>query len=156
MSWNVRFIILLVGILLPPQLSAENIFSKYYRDQGTFRVELEEPRYLGQLENQKLRLTEREAIEMALVNNLEINVERHSNLKSRWDIKLQESFYDPKGTFGYDFNRVTNPSTSVLQGGTSVTDMLSGYTFGYQHPFSTGTHPRYPQFPWQCFRQAFR
>jgi outer membrane protein TolC len=116
-----------------------NIFSKYYRDEGTFLIELEEPEYAGRLEKDKLYLTEREAIEMALVNNLEINVERHSSLTSQWDIKLQESYYDPKGIFGYDFNRLTNPSTSVLQGGESVTDMLSGYTFGYQHPFSTGT-----------------
>ena len=79
-------------------------------------MELEEPRYVGRLESGKLYLTEREAIEMALVNNLEINVERHTNLTSQWDIKLQESFYDPKGTFGYDFNRLTNPSTSVLAG----------------------------------------
>jgi outer membrane protein TolC len=84
-------------------------------------------------------LTEREAIEMALVNNLEINVERHARLTSEWDIKLQKSFYDPKGTFGYDFNHITNPSTSVLQGGDSVTDTLSGYEFGYLQPFSTGT-----------------
>jgi len=118
---------------------SSGIFSKYYHDQGTFRIEVEEPKYTGRLDSGKLYLTEREAIEMALVNNLEINVERHSNLTSQWDIKLQESFYDPKGTFGYDFNRFTNPSTSVLQGGSSVTDMLSGYTFGYQHPFSTGT-----------------
>ena len=139
MSWKVRFLISLFGVLLSSDGLATNIFSKYYRDEGTFLIELEEPRYVGRLEKEKLYLTEREAIEMALVNNLDINVERHSSLTSQWDVKLQRSFYDPKGTFGYDFNRLTNPSTSVLEGGDSVTDMLSGYTFGYQHPFSTGT-----------------
>ena len=139
MSWNVRLTLLLIGFLLSSQTFAGNIFSKYYRDQGTFLIELEEPTYVGRTEGDKLFLTEREAIEMALVNNLEINVERHSTLTSQWDISLQKSFYDPKGIFGYDFNRLTNPSTSVLQGGSSVTDMFSGYTFGYQHPFSTGT-----------------
>jgi len=139
MNCKVAFFVPLTIVTFCSNAFAENIFSKYYRDQGTFLIELEEPRYEGRLEEGALYLTEREAIEMALVNNLDINVERHSSLTSRWDIRLRESYYDPKGIFEYDFNRVTNPSTSVLQGGESVTDSLSGYTFGYQHPFSTGT-----------------
>ena len=139
MSCKVTFFLPLVLFLLSMQTTAQNIFSKYYRDQGTFLIELEESKYVGRMDGGKLYLTEREAIEMALVNNLEINVERHSQLTSEWDIKLRKSYYDGKGIFGYDFNRLTNPSTSVLQGGDSVTDKFAGYTFGYQQPFSTGT-----------------
>jgi outer membrane protein TolC len=130
---------LLVAILYVTPLLGDNLFSRYVRDQETRSVRLEARRTAGRFEDGKRYLAERDAIEMALVNNLDINVERHSSLSSAWEVALQESFYDPKGMFGYDFNRITIPTTSILQGGTSLTDILSGYDFGYQHPFSTGT-----------------
>jgi outer membrane protein TolC len=122
-----------------PLLGEFRPFSWYYVDQKTESILLEAPVYSGRLEEGKLYLTESEAIAMALVNNLEINVERHARLSSDWDLALQEAFYDPKGTFGFNWNRATNPTSSLLQGGPSVTDILTDYQFGYSHPFKTGT-----------------
>lgn len=116
-----------------------SLFSRYHRDVSVQRVELLERRVLGKLEDGRFYLTERDAIEMALANNLGINVQRHAVLVSDWAIRQRESYYDPQGTFGFNWDRQTNPSASVLQGGTSVTDILTTYNLGYQQPFKWGT-----------------
>ena len=76
------FSLLLFPVVYEMPLFGDSLFSRYVRDQETRSVRLEARRSAGRLENGKLYLAEREAIEMALVNNLDINVERHSSLSS--------------------------------------------------------------------------
>jgi outer membrane protein TolC len=100
---------------------------------------IDAPRLEGRLEGDTLHLTEAEVIRMALVNNLDINVERHASLSRAWDVALNKAFYDPKTNFGFNWDRQVNPTTSILQGGPSVTDIMTSYNLGYQQAFSTGT-----------------
>jgi outer membrane protein TolC len=115
------------------------LFHQFYKDIQVRKVEISKPLYSGSLDSGKLMLTEGEAVQMALVNNLGLNVERYANLSGIWDIKLQESVYDPVGTFGLNWDKRTTPTASILQGGPTVTDINTAYTFGYRHPFSTGS-----------------
>lgn len=126
-------------ILLGSVHGQSRLIGKYYKDEPTRSVVIDAPRLEGRLEGDTLHLTEAEVIRMALVNNLDINVERHASLSRAWDITLNESYYDPKTVFGFNWDRQVNPTTSILQGGTSVTDVLTNYTLGYEQAFSTGT-----------------
>lgn len=126
-------------ILLGSVHGQSRLIGKYYKDEPTRSVVIDAPRLEGRLEGDTLHLTEAEVIRMALVNNLDINVERHASLSRAWDITLNESYYDPKTVFGFNWDRQVNPTTSILQGGTSVTDVLTSYTLGYEQAFSTGT-----------------
>lgn len=117
----------------------DDLIKKYYEDVPVSRVEITPLRNLGRWVGGKLYLTEREAIELALENNYDLNIQRHNRLLREWDITLDRSAYDPTGTFGFNWNRAKTPSASVLSGGPSVTDIVTDYTFGYQHPFSTGS-----------------
>lgn len=128
--------IFLGGAVLRAQ---DELVTRYYEDVPVSKVEVGPLRELGRLVDGKLYLTEREAIELALENNYSLNVERHNRLLREWDITLDRAAYDPTGNFGFNWNRAKTPSASVLSGGTSVTDIVTDYTFGYQHPFSTGS-----------------
>lgn len=112
---------------------------KYYEDVAVSQVEIGPLRDVGRWVDGKLYLTEREAVELALENNYSLNVERHNRLLREWDITSDRAAYDPTGTFGLNWNRAKTPSASVLSGGTSVTDIVTDYTFGFQQPFSTGS-----------------
>jgi len=141
--FSILLIVTSLNLLSSPVFSEHQmkrtLFNKFHKDTAVRRVKISKPRDFGFLEDGKLLLTEREAIEMALVNNLGLNVERYSNLSGLWDIQLKKSPYDPVGTFGFNWDNTTSPTESVLQGGPSVTDILTTYSFSYQQPFSTGT-----------------
>ncbi len=113
-------------------------FSKYYRDQSRRSVTVQ-PTPPPQLDAGKVRLSERQAIEMALIYNLGLNVQRHQSLVDTWAIENLRGAYDPRISFGFNWNRDTTPTASVLAGGPSVTDILTNYNLGFQKAFSTGT-----------------
>jgi outer membrane protein TolC len=117
----------------------DELIKKYYEDVPVSKVEIGPLRQLGRWVGDKLYLTEGKAIELALENNYDLNLERHNRLLREWDITLDRSAYDPTGNFGFNWNRAKTPSASVLSGGPSVTDIVTDYTFGYEHPFSTGS-----------------
>jgi outer membrane protein len=128
------------GLLGGTGLRAQNdLIKKYYEDVPVSRVEITPLRNLGRWVGNRLYLTERDAIELALENNYDLNIQRHNRLLREWDITLDRSAYDPTGNFGFNWNRAKTPTASVLAGGPSVTDIVTDYTFGYQHPFSTGS-----------------
>ena len=113
---------------------------RYYQNQETETVKAGENVAAGVLEEGKLYLTEQEAVEMALANNLDINVNRHAKLSSYWDIALQKAAYDPVGSFSYDWHKTTKAASSLLEGGDKLTDILGTYNFNYTQPFSSGTN----------------
>lgn len=119
--------------------AAGNLFRKYFRDQQSETVLVEPTRVAGTIRDGKLHLTERQAIEMALLHNLDINVQRHQPLLSRWAIEQQKTPYDPVTALGFNWDRETTPTASVLQGGISVTNILTSYNYSYRQAFSTGT-----------------
>ncbi|MBI4445515.1 MAG: TolC family protein [Acidobacteria bacterium] len=116
-----------------------DLFGRYFRNQPRESVLVEPTRLLGSLQDGKLQLSERQAIEMALQNNLDINLERHAPLISTWNIQELRGAFDPIALFNWNWDRETTPTASVLQGGTSVTNVLTAYSFNYRQPFATGT-----------------
>lgn len=118
-----------------------DFLKRYYRDEPVARVEtaLRRLEEVGRREGDRLYLTEREAIALALENNLQVNVERHTRLVRLWEEELRKAVYDPAGIFGLNWSRQKTPTASVLQGGPSVTDILTTYNFGYRQAFPTGT-----------------
>jgi len=112
---------------------------KYHRDQPVSVVEMGKVRRVGRLEGDKLYVTERDVIELALENNLDINVQRHNRLTRELDLDLGRAFYDPKGNFAFNWHRTKQPTSSVLEGGTSLSNILTSYNVGYIQPFRTGT-----------------
>ena len=116
-----------------------NILAKYFTDQER-RTVVVPPTAIGDLvRDGKLFLMEQQAIEMALRHNLEVNVERHTPILNFWMVREREGIYDPRGTFDFNWDRDKRPTSSALQGGTSITNVITGYRFGYDQRFSTGT-----------------
>lgn len=113
---------------------------RFYQNQETETVSVGENLEAGVRKDGKLHLTEQEAVEMALANNLDINVNRHAKLSSDWDIALNKASYDPVSAFSYDWHKTTKAASSLLEGGDKLIDILGTYSFSYSQPFSSGTN----------------
>jgi outer membrane protein TolC len=116
-----------------------NVFGNYFSDQERKTVIVPPASIEDLVRDGRLLLTEQQAIELALRHNLEVNVERHTPILNLWMVREQEGIYDPLGTFDFNWDREKRPASSTLQGGTSITNVLTGYRFGYDQRFSTGT-----------------
>lgn len=141
LNLTVRYVVVLVLFSywsLSPAVHAQ-FPAHYFKDQEHHRVEDSETVLLGRLQEGQYYLTEAEAIEMALRNNLDVQVERHSPLIAEWSLEQSKSVYDPSTFFNFNWDRQRTPTTSALQGGDSLTEILTIYESGYRQDFSTGT-----------------
>ena len=86
----------------------------------------------------KLRLTESDAVRLALESNVDINVERYGPYFSLWDVEKGRGVLNPSILFNTNVNRLVTPSTSVLQGGDTVLDSNSLYELAIRKPFEKG------------------
>lgn len=136
--WLVGTIVALAATAFVSGQSSVPFFSKYFTDQARRSVAVR-PTPPPELRDGKVGLTERQAIEMALIYNLGLNVQRHQSLLDSWAIEDLRGIYDPQFNFGFNWDRDTSPTASVLQGGPSVTDILTRYNFGFSKSFSTGS-----------------
>lgn len=134
----VLFIALVAAPYLQAQLQLPYI-GRFHEGQETERVVIPENLEAGRLQDGKLFLTEQQAIEMALANNLDININKHDKISSYWDIALQKASYDPEAFFNYDWHKTIKETSSILEGGEQLTDIMGTYALGYSQPFSTGT-----------------
>ena len=139
-----KMVLIYICCLLPLTLSAAlgqiPYAERFYQGQETRTVSIEKNVEAGVRDEGKLYLTEQEAIEMALANNLDINVNRHTRLSSDWELSLQKAAYDPVGAFKYDWHKTTKAASSLLEGGDKLTDIMGTYSFSYNQPFSSGTN----------------
>lgn len=124
--------------LLTPAIQAQ-FPAHYFTDQEHRTVQDSQTVVLGRLQDDQYYLTEAEAIEMALRNNLDVQVERHSPLLAEWSLEERKSVYDPSTFFNFNWDRQTTPTTSALQGGDSLTEIVTLYEGGYRQEFSTGS-----------------
>lgn len=136
--WGLFVLVFGLGLTQPVWAQFE-FLSRYHKEPEVRKIILDGRKMAGRLDAGMVYLTEREAVEMALVNNLDLNVERHTQLTRDLDIQLQQASYDPRASFAFNWDRQKNPAASVLQGGSSVTDILTTYSFGYTQLFKTGT-----------------
>ena len=130
---------LLFALAAGNMLAQVPYLGRFYSDQDIKKVEIEDIRITGNQGDGRLYLTEQDAIEMALANNLDINVARHGKLLSYWDMALQKAAYDPQAAMSYNWHQTTTPTSSILQGGEFLKDTTSSYSLSYTQPFSTGT-----------------
>jgi outer membrane protein TolC len=119
--------------------SALGQFSRFYEDQPVKSVQLRGAVVPAASADGLIRLTERQAVELALENNLNINIERHTRLSSTWMVEQLRGVYDPQTSLSFNWNRQKTPAATVLQGGASVTDILTNVTTHYRQLFPTGT-----------------
>lgn len=73
-------------------------------------------------------LSLREALGLALENNKDIEVARHNVKIAEFDLKGAHGAYDPKLTSTSYFERIENPISSFLSGGTNGSVTTSDYT----------------------------
>lgn len=93
----------------------------------------------GMIRDGKLRLTEEDAIRLALENNVDINVERYNPYFSMWEIHRGRAVLNPSVQVSSNLNRVVTPSSSVLQGGDTLLNLTTGYNLLVRKPFGYGT-----------------
>ncbi len=115
------------------------VLGRYFKDEQRAKLVLGQPFLAGTRVGDKTHLSEKQAIEMALANNLEINIERQTVIGGRWRVNQLEGFYDPRTTMALNWDRQKTPAASVLEGGTSVTNVLTSVSTGYAQTWSTGT-----------------
>lgn len=139
--WVHPALISLAGLSLFPALAFGqlNPLDKYFREQRTATVVLEMPNLDALVRDGEVRLSEQQVVELALGSNLDVNVERHSYLLSEWMIAERAAIYDPTYVFSVNWDRETTPAASILEGGTSVTDILTAVSTGYRQNFVRGT-----------------
>ncbi|HSR69934.1 MAG TPA: TolC family protein [Acidobacteriota bacterium] len=113
---------------------------RWHQDQPRREITTPDLHVMGRVDAGKVYLSQRQAVEMALRNNLDINVERHRPLSAFWEIEARRGVYDPEFLFNFDWQRTTQPTASLLAGGESVTDVDTRYEFGYRQDLSSGTH----------------
>ena len=86
----------------------------------------------------KLRLTDADAVRLALENNVDINVERYNPYFGIWGIDKGKGVLNPSILFSSNVNRLVTPSSSVLQGGVTLLNLSTGYDLGIHKPFEPG------------------
>ena len=109
--------ILWVGLLLPSQGWAQD-------SQAASQEELVIPEsYITRMrqEGPVLEVTLKEAIRLALVNNLEIAIENYNEDLNREQIIKTRGFYDPTYSFSVGWTSSDSPTTSSLQAGGGIT-----------------------------------
>ncbi|RPJ52712.1 MAG: TolC family protein [Acidobacteria bacterium] len=130
--------VFLVLSLLLGSLFGQSPFSRYRSDQKREAVSVGQAVLPSPIDG-KVRVTEREVVELALTHNFDINLQRSAVLGQRWRIDQLRGFYDPQMSFSLNWDREKTPAASVLQGGPSLTNILSTGTSGYAQTFPTGT-----------------
>ncbi len=116
-----------------------DLFSRYRRDQTVGRVVEGQTRVEGELRGNELLLSERDAIEMALHNNLGVNLRKLEPVFSTWEAEKVRSEYDPLTSFGFNWDRTNAPTDSILAGGDTITDIFTNYDLSFRKPFSKGS-----------------
>ncbi len=77
-----------------------------------------------------LELTMKDAIRLALVNNLSLEIENYNEDLSRMQVFGTRGYYDPVLQFSFGWDSRTTPNTSILQSGTGVlTSIGKTWTF---------------------------
>ncbi len=67
-----------------------------------------------------MELTLRDAIRLALTNNLDLEIENYNEDLNRMRVFGTKGYYDPVLEFSFGWNSSTRPNTSILQAGTGV------------------------------------
>ncbi|HYR41728.1 MAG TPA: TolC family protein, partial [Terriglobia bacterium] len=87
--------------------------------------------FAQQAGDQQMHLSLIQAMQMALVNNKDIELARQNVLASDWDLKGAVAQYDPRSTINSYYERTKMPVASFLSGGINgalnQSDLMAGY-----------------------------
>jgi outer membrane protein TolC len=86
----------------------------------------------------KLSLSEQDAINLALANNVDMNVQRYVPYLQLWGIEGARGVLNPVVQFSPLMTRNVTPATSALQGGASVLSLSNSYNLNVHKPFESG------------------
>jgi HAE1 family hydrophobic/amphiphilic exporter-1 len=98
---------------------------------------------LGQQQSE-VRISLRQAIEMAFANNKDIELAKQNALLADWDLKTVVSQYEPRSTFNSFYEHTNLPINSFLSGGVNGSviqfDLRAGYRLDGTTPKGGGNY----------------
>lgn len=89
--------------------------------------------------NGKLRLSLADAIQLTLDNNTDINLNRLQLDTARFNLNRTYGPFDPVLTSSFTPNRSTSPTTSTLQGASTLSSLSQNFSSTYSQLFQSGT-----------------
>ncbi len=88
----------------------------------------------------KLRLGLQDAVMLTIANNSDINVNRLGYEITRFSVERAHQAFDPVFISSFKPTRSTSPTTSSLQGATTLSDLIQNTNLGFSQLFQTGTN----------------
>jgi len=82
--------------------------------------------------DEQIRLSLGQAVQMALANNKDIELARQNVLAAEWDLKGTAAQYDPRSTFTSFYEHTKIPVASFLSGGVNGSVLQSDLSAGYR------------------------
>lgn len=128
--------LVMTGVLAGSMVAGANAIA----EDATFTVATQ-PGTLQQGERMagsEMRLTLRDAIEMALAHNIDLEVSRLSLASSRKAIVAATGIFDPLVELSFQEAQTTSPATSVLEGAQVVKTKRRTFDVGFSQRFATG------------------
>ena len=123
----------------PPGGPFTRIFYGNYTSPLTESLEARGKETLADLvRDGKIQLAPEDAVRLALEHNVDINVERYGPYLSMWDVEKARGVLNATLNLDANLNRTVTPSSSALQGGTSVLNLQNLYNFLWHKPLSFG------------------
>ncbi|MBZ5497625.1 MAG: TolC family protein [Acidobacteriia bacterium] len=127
-----------------PQLQPQGnpftrIFSSNYATPAVRTIQVRGESLLdSMIKDGKLEISEQDAVNLALANNVDINVLRYTPYFQLWGIESGRAVLNPTVSFGPSLNRSVTPASSALQGGAPVLNLTSLYSLNVHKPFEPG------------------
>ena len=88
--------------------------------------------FAQQANDEQVRLSLGQAVQMALANNKDIELARQNVLAAEWDLKGTAAQYDPRSTFSSFYEHTKIPVASFLSGGVNGSVLQSDLSAGYR------------------------
>ena len=88
--------------------------------------------FAQQANDEQIRLSLGQAVQMALANNKDIELARQNVLAAEWDLKGTAAQYDPRSTFSSFYEHTKIPVASFLSGGVNGSVLQSDLSAGYR------------------------
>jgi outer membrane protein TolC len=144
MAWSAWALLVLPlaaqnGQLQPPGNSFTRLFLSDYTAPAVHPIEVRgESLLTSMIKDGKLEISSEDAVQLALANNVDINVQRYVPYLSLWGIEGGKAVLNPTVQFAPGINRMVTPATSALQGGASVLSLSNLYSVNVHKPFESG------------------
>jgi len=125
--------------LQPQGNSFTRLFLNDYKIPAVRPIEVHGESLLNSMiKDGKLEISSEDAVQLALANNVDINVLRYVPYLSLWGIESGKAVLNPTVQFNPGISRMVTPASSALQGGASVLNLSNLYSVNVHKPFEPG------------------